>query len=140
MIPSPELAPFSLEDFVAQQEKKNLLRFVACGSVDHGKSTLIGRLLYESKCLFDDQLDALAKDSQSHGTQDGKLDLALVLDGLAAEPEQKITIDVAYRFLRPNGASSSSQTRRVTNNIPATCRPERRPRISPCWWSVPRAD
>jgi bifunctional enzyme CysN/CysC len=96
---SPKLAPFSLEDFVARQEKKNLLRFVVCGSVDHGKSTLIGRLLYESKCLFDDdQLDALDKDSRSHGTQDGKLDLALMLDGLAAEREQKITIDVAYRF------------------------------------------
>jgi sulfate adenylyltransferase large subunit len=95
---SAALAPFSLEDYVAQQEKKTLLRFVVCGSVDHGKSTLIGRLLYESKCLFDDQLDALAKDSHSHGTRDGKLDLALVLDGLAAEREQKITIDVAYRF------------------------------------------
>jgi sulfate adenylyltransferase large subunit len=98
MISSPELAPFSLEDFVARQEEKNLLRFIVCGSVDHGKSTLIGRILYESKCLFDDQLDALAKDSRNHGTQAGQLDLALVLDGLAAEREQKITIDVAYRF------------------------------------------
>jgi sulfate adenylyltransferase large subunit len=98
MIAWPELAPFSLEDFVARQERKNLLRFIVCGSVDHGKSTLIGRLLYEAKCLFDDQLDALAKASRSHGTQGGKLDLALVLDGLAAEREQKITIDVAYRF------------------------------------------
>jgi sulfate adenylyltransferase large subunit len=95
---SPELAPFSLEGFVARQEKKSQLRFVVCGSVDHGKSTLIGRLLYESKCLFDDQLDALARDSRNHGTRGGKLDLALVLDGLAAEREQKITIDVAYRF------------------------------------------
>jgi sulfate adenylyltransferase large subunit len=98
MIAWPELAPFSLEDFVARQERKNLLRFIVCGSVDHGKSTLIGRLLYESKCLFDDQLDALAKASRSHGTQNGNLDLALVVDGLAAEREQKITIDVAYRF------------------------------------------
>src|SRR5271163_3308837 len=98
MTASPELTGFSLEDFVVRQEKKNLLRFIVCGSVDHGKSTLIGRLLYESKCLFDDQLDALAKDSRNHGTQGGDLDLALVLDGLAAEREQKITIDVAYRF------------------------------------------
>ena len=98
MIASPELTRFSLEDFVARHERKNLLRFIVCGSVDHGKSTLIGRLLYESKCLFDDQLDALAKDSRNHGTKGGDLDLALVLDGLAAEREQKITIDVAYRF------------------------------------------
>lgn len=67
-----------------------------CGSVDHGKLTLIGRLLYESKLLFDDQLDALAKASRSHGMQSGSLDLALVLDGLAAERERKITIGVAY--------------------------------------------
>src|SRR5215471_2595483 len=98
MTACPELAPFSLEDFVARHESKNLLRFIVCGSVDHGKSTLIGRLLYESRLLFDDQLDALAAASRSHGTQSGSLDLALVLDGLAAEREQKITIDVAYRF------------------------------------------
>ncbi len=81
-----------------RQGRKSLLRFVACGSVDHGKSTLIGRLLYESKQLFDDQLDALAADSRKLGTQDGELDFSLLLDGLAAEREQKITIDVAYRF------------------------------------------
>jgi sulfate adenylyltransferase large subunit len=83
---------------LAQHGRKSLLRFVACGSVDHGKSTLIGRLLYESKQLFDDQLDALAADSRKHGAEDGALDFALLLDGLAAEREQKITIDVAYRF------------------------------------------
>jgi len=98
MMASAELTPFSLEDFVAREESKNLLRFIVCGSVDHGKSTLIGRLLYETRCLFDDQLDALAKDSRKHGTRRGDLDLALVLDGLAAEREQKITIDVAHRF------------------------------------------
>jgi sulfate adenylyltransferase large subunit len=81
-----------------QQGQKSLLRFIACGSVDHGKSTLIGRLLYESKQLFDDQLDALAVDSRKFGTQGGELDFALLVDGLAAEREQKITIDVAYRF------------------------------------------
>jgi bifunctional enzyme CysN/CysC len=73
------------------------MRFIVCGSVDHGKSTLIGRLLYESKFLLDDQLVALAKDSRDHGTQNGNLDMALVLDGLAAEREQKITIDITYR-------------------------------------------
>jgi sulfate adenylyltransferase large subunit len=98
MMASPTLAPFSLEDFVARQQDKKLLRFIACGSVDQGKSTLIGRLLYETKSLFDDQVDALARESRNHGTQGGELDLALVLDGLAAEREQKITIDVAYRF------------------------------------------
>lgn len=80
------------------QQQKSLLRFVACGSVDQGKSTLIGRLLYESRQLLADQLDALAADSCRFGTQDGELDFSLLLDGLAAEREQKITIDVAYRF------------------------------------------
>jgi sulfate adenylyltransferase large subunit len=98
MIACAEPTLFSLDDFVAREERKNLLRFIVCGSVDHGKSTLIGRLLYESRCLFDDQLDALTRDSRNHGTQGGKLDLSLLLDGLAAEREQKITIDVAYRF------------------------------------------
>jgi sulfate adenylyltransferase large subunit len=77
---------------------KRLLRVIACGSVDHGKSTLLGRLLYESNQLFEDQLDALAADSQRYGGQGDELDYSLLLDGLAAEREQKITIDVAYRF------------------------------------------
>jgi sulfate adenylyltransferase large subunit len=98
MIACSEQTLFSLDDFVAQQESKNLLRFIVCGSVDHGKSTLIGRLLYEAKCLFDDQLDLIAQESRNHGTRGGKLDLSLLLDGLAAEREQKITIDLAYRF------------------------------------------
>jgi sulfate adenylyltransferase large subunit len=79
-------------------ETQSLLRFVACGSVDHGKSTLLGRLLYESKQLFTDQLEALAADSRKYGTQGDGLDYSLLLDGLAAEREQNITIDVAYRF------------------------------------------
>ena len=77
---------------------KTLLRFITCGSVDDGKSTLIGRLLYESQMLFDDQLAALEADSKRDGTQGEELDLALLLDGLVAEREQGITIDVAYRF------------------------------------------
>ncbi len=75
-----------------------LLRFITCGSVDDGKSTLIGRLLYDSKMIFDDQLSALERDSKAVGTQNGTLDFALLMDGLAAEREQGITIDVAYRF------------------------------------------
>ena len=81
-----------------QHEHKSLLRFITCGSVDDGKSTLIGRLLYESQLLFEDQLAALEADSKRVGTQGDDLDFALLLDGLAAEREQGITIDVAYRF------------------------------------------
>jgi bifunctional enzyme CysN/CysC len=84
--------------YLHQHETKGLLRFITCGSVDDGKSTLIGRLLYESKGLFEDQLAALDKDSRRHGTQGEDIDYALLLDGLAAEREQGITIDVAYRF------------------------------------------
>jgi len=84
--------------YLAQHETKGLLRFITCGSVDDGKSTLIGRLLYESRALFDDQLAALASDSRRHGTQGEAIDYALLLDGLSAEREQGITIDVAYRF------------------------------------------
>jgi len=75
-----------------------LLRFITCGSVDDGKSTLIGRLLYDSKMIFEDQLAALEADSKRVGTQGGDIDFALLVDGLAAEREQGITIDVAYRF------------------------------------------
>nr|WP_269791999.1 sulfate adenylyltransferase subunit CysN [Stenotrophomonas sp. Iso1] len=84
--------------YLQQHETKPLLRFITCGSVDDGKSTLIGRLLYESKRLFDDQLAALEADSRRHGTQGERIDYALLLDGLAAEREQGITIDVAYRY------------------------------------------
>jgi bifunctional enzyme CysN/CysC len=94
----PLAAESSLETWLATQASKELLRFIACGSVDDGKSTLIGRLLYESRALFDDQLAALESDSRRLGTQGEELDFALLLDGLAAEREQGITIDVAYRF------------------------------------------
>ena len=75
-----------------------LLRFITCGSVDDGKSTLIGRLLYECGAVFDDQLEALEHDSRKYGTQGGDIDFALLLDGLEAEREQAITIDVAHRY------------------------------------------
>jgi bifunctional enzyme CysN/CysC len=88
----------SLDQYLEQQQRKDLLRFITCGSVDDGKSTLIGRLLYESKVLFEDQLGQLEADSKKLGTQGGELDFALLVDGLAAEREQGITIDVAYRF------------------------------------------
>src|SRR5881275_1358055 len=87
-----------VRSWLAEQEAKELLRFITCGSVDDGKSTLIGRLLYETKQIFDDQLAALETDSKRHGTQGEKIDFALLVDGLAAEREQGITIDVAYRF------------------------------------------
>ena len=86
-------------DYLSQQERKTLLRFLTCGSVDDGKSTLIGRLLYETKVLFEDQLAALERDSRKHGTTGDDIDFALLVDGLEAEREQGITIDVAYRFL-----------------------------------------
>ena len=87
-----------IDAYLAAQQSKGLLRFITCGSVDDGKSTLIGRLLYESKLIFEDQLAALAVDSRRVGTRGGELDFALLVDGLAAEREQGITIDVAYRF------------------------------------------
>jgi bifunctional enzyme CysN/CysC len=93
-----ELIRQDVRSWLAQQEAKELLRFITCGSVDDGKSTLIGRLLYESKQIFDDQLEALESDSKRHGTQGERIDFALLVDGLSAEREQGITIDVAYRF------------------------------------------
>jgi bifunctional enzyme CysN/CysC len=87
-----------IEAYLEAHEHKSLLRFLTCGSVDDGKSTLIGRLLYDSKMIFEDQLAALEADSKKVGTQGGEIDFALLVDGLAAEREQGITIDVAYRF------------------------------------------
>ena len=87
-----------IDTYLAQHQNKELLRFITCGSVDDGKSTLIGRLLYDSKMIFEDQLAALEADSKKSGTQGQEIDFALLVDGLAAEREQGITIDVAYRF------------------------------------------
>ena len=94
----PPHAVSDLQAFLARQESKSLLRFLTCGSVDDGKSTLIGRLLYDTKLIFEDQLAALESDSRKWGTNGAGLDLALLVDGLEAEREQGITIDVAYRF------------------------------------------
>src|SRR6476659_5453278 len=93
-----DLIAEDIHAYLKSHEHKGLLRFITCGSVDDGKSTLIGRLLYESKLIFEDQLAALEADSKKIGTQGGDLDFALLVDGLTAEREQGITIDVAYRF------------------------------------------
>ncbi len=92
-----EAAP-SIEAYMARQSELDVLRFITCGSVDDGKSTLIGRLLFDSKLILEDQLEALELDSRKFGTQGREVDLALLVDGLAAEREQGITIDVAYRY------------------------------------------
>ncbi len=93
-----ELIEQDIDAYLAQHEQKELLRFLTCGSVDDGKSTLIGRLLHDSKMIYEDQLDAIRSDSTKHGTTGEKIDLALLVDGLQAEREQGITIDVAYRY------------------------------------------
>ena len=93
-----DLIAEDIEAYLHQHQHKSLLRFLTCGSVDDGKSTLIGRLLYDSKMIFEDQLAALEADSKKVGTQGGDIDFALLVDGLSAEREQGITIDVAYRF------------------------------------------
>ena len=87
-----------IDKYLDEQSSLDLLRFITCGSVDDGKSTLIGRMLYEAQLIFEDQVAALTNESKRHGTQGGDIDFALLVDGLAAEREQGITIDVAYRF------------------------------------------
>lgn len=93
-----DLIAEDIDAYLAQHEQKELLRFLTCGSVDDGKSTLIGRLLHDSKMIYEDQLEAVRADSTKHGTTGEKIDLALLVDGLQAEREQGITIDVAYRY------------------------------------------
>ena len=91
-----------VDDFIHSQENLSLLRFITCGSVDDGKSTLIGRILFESQTLLDGQIKELRNDSKKYGTQGTGIDYALLVDGLSAEREQGITIDVAYRFFSTN--------------------------------------
>jgi len=98
MAHASDLIADDIDQYLQSHEHKGLLRFITCGSVDDGKSTLIGRLLFESKLLFEDQLASIEAESKKFGTQGDELDLALLVDGLAAEREQGITIDVAYRF------------------------------------------
>ena len=92
-----------VKNFIKQQNSLSTLSFITCGSVDDGKSTLLGRLLYEAQLIFDDQVDSLVTDSKKIGTQGEEIDFALLVDGLAAEREQGITIDVAYRFSMMKG-------------------------------------
>jgi sulfate adenylyltransferase large subunit len=93
-----DLIKTDIKAYLKQYQRQELLRFITCGSVDDGKSTLIGRLLYDTDMIFDDQLSALEKDSKKHGTTGEAVDLALLVDGLQSEREQGITIDVAYRY------------------------------------------
>ena len=93
-----DLIATDIEGYLKAQENKELLRFITCGSVDDGKSTLIGRLLHDSKMIFEDQLATLEKESKKSGTTGEAIDLALLVDGLQSEREQGITIDVAYRY------------------------------------------
>jgi len=101
----------------------SLLRFLTCGSVDDGKSTLIGRLLYDSRLIMDDTLATIAKDSRKHGTVGEDIDLAMLVDGLEAERQQGITIDVSYRFLAPLSVASLSRIRLAMSNTHAIWRP-----------------
>ena len=94
-----DLIKTDIDAYLAQHERKELLRFLTCGSVDDGKSTLIGRLFYDAKLIYEDQLKTLEKDSTTHGTTGGGFDPALFTDGLDDERQQGITIDVAYRYL-----------------------------------------
>src|SRR3546814_16705231 len=98
-VTSADAARQAVENYLAANQRKSLLRFITCGSVDDGKSTLIGRLLYDSKLLFEDQLAALQSESKTDGTQDGGLDLALFVDGLGAAREPGVTIASASRLL-----------------------------------------
>ena len=93
-----DLIASDIDAYLLAHQNKELLRFLTCGSVDDGKSTLIGRLLHDSKMIYEDQLAAIEQDSQKSGTNGEKIDLALLVDGLQAEREQGITIDVAYRY------------------------------------------
>ena len=119
----------------APSTEHRALRFLTAGSVDDGKSTLIGRLLYDSRAILADQLDAL------HARAAGEpIDLSLLTDGLEAEREQGITIDVAYRYFATRSASSSSPTRRATSSTRATWSPPPPAATPPwCWWTSPRS-
>jgi bifunctional enzyme CysN/CysC len=130
---APEVIAADIEQYLKSQENKSLLRFITCGSVDDGKSTLIGRLLFESKLLFEDQLTALEADSKKVGKPRGELDFALLLDGLSAEREQGITIDVAYRFFSTDKrkfivADTPGHEQYTRNMVTGASHPPRAPR------------
>ena len=118
---------------------KGLLKFITCGSVDDGKSTLIGHILYDAKLLYADQEKTLELDSKV-GSRSGAIDYSLLLDGLMAEREQGITIDVAYRYFTTDNRSLSLQIHRVTKSIPVTWQLAHPSLTCPSsWWTHPRA-
>jgi sulfate adenylyltransferase subunit 1 len=116
-----------VEAYLHAQQHKSLLRFLTCGSVDDGKSTLIGRLLHDTRQIYEDQLSSLHNDSKRHGTQGEKLDLALLVDGLQAEREQGITIDVAYRYFSTEKRKFIIADTPGQSSTPVTWRPVRPP-------------
>ena len=123
MLPESELIGTDIDAYLAQHARKELVRFLTCGSVDDGKSTLIGRLLFDTAMIYEDQLAAVKKESARKGNAHGELDLSLLTDGLRAEREQRITIDVAYRYFSTPHVSPSSPTRPGTSNTRGTWRP-----------------
>ncbi len=108
-----------VEAWLTAQQHKSLLRFLTCGSVDDGKSTLIGRLLHDTRQIYEDQLSSLQSDSKRHGTQGEKLDLALLVDGLQAEREQGLPLMSPIAISPPKSVSSSSPTRQAMSSTPA---------------------
>jgi translation elongation factor EF-1alpha len=131
---APSVDPFNFSHVPLPPFPIELLRFNTCGSVDDGKSTLIGRLLYDSKSLMEDQLEALEKSADITGG--GQINLANLTDGLRAEREQGITIDVAYRYFATPRRNSSSPTRPAMCNTRATWSPApARPTFPSCWWT-----
>lgn len=118
-----------VEAWMIAQQHKSLLRFLTCGSVDDGKSTLIGRLLHDTLQIYEDQLSSLHNDSKRHGTQGEKLDLALLVDGLQAEREQALLLTSRTAISPRKNENLLSPTRRAMNNIPVIWRPGRPPAI-----------
>jgi len=114
-----EKTQLDMQQFIEMESSKSMLKFITCGSVDDGKSTLIGRLLYDSQLLYDDQLEELKKDSKGRVSTDEDIDFSLLVDGLAAEREQGITIDVAYRSFQHQNENSLSPTHRGTSSTRA---------------------
>jgi len=116
-----------IQAYLETHERKDLLRFITCGSVDDGKSTLIGRLLYDTQLIYEDQLAAVRRDTTKYGTTGEELDLALLVDGLQAEREQGITIDVAYRYFSTEKRKFIIADTPAMSSTPAIWQPALRP-------------
>jgi hypothetical protein len=123
--------------YLGQHERKELLRFLTCGNVDDGKSTLIGRLLHDSKMIYEDHLEAITRDSKKVGTTGDDIDLALLVDGLQAEREQGITIDVAYRYFSTAKRKFIIADTPAMSSTPATWPPVHPPVTWRSSWSMP---